>query len=353
MALICFTLHQRAFCMAAIVLMLFSPNGMFAAAQKESQPVIVDERLIIFTPHELEPVETAVKEFQETYGILVTVVQGGTGELLGQIRKNLDHEYPACDVFWGGGSESIEANADLFQPITGLDTSSIPVLYRGSDDLWIGESPAPVVLIYNTILVGPEQVPTHWASLLDPLWKGKIAYADPTLSGSAYTLLCTMLSAMGGAGNGGWTYIDQLVENLDGRILSSSSDAYSLVAQGEFYIGLTQEKSATTAINNGATIAISYPGEGTSSVPDAVAIVKGTQRYDLALQFIDFILGFENQRVMATLYNRRPVREGLPPPKGLLEMNEIRLVEYDLAWAATNKAAILRAWSKILEHHKR
>ncbi|NCC66075.1 MAG: extracellular solute-binding protein, partial [Spirochaetia bacterium] len=208
-----------------------------------------------------------------------------------------------------------------------------------------------VVLIYNTILVGPEQVPTHWASLLDPMWKGKIAYADPTLSGSAYTLLCTMISAMGGPDTGGWQFIEQLVKNLDGRILSSSSEAYSLVAQGDFYIGLTQEKSATTAINNGATIAISYPSEGTSSVPDAVAIVKRSSKRDLALQFIEFILGVENQQVMATLYNRRPVRKGLPPPLGLLDMNEIRLTAYDLAWAATNKAAIVKAWSKILDRY--
>jgi iron(III) transport system substrate-binding protein len=235
----------------------------------------------------------------------------------------------------------------LFEPCITIEDARLPADFQGQGKLWVGESPAPVVIVYNSILVEPEMVPGGWGDLLDPKWKGTIAFANPTRSGSAYTLLCTMITAMGGPDGGGWEFIRQFVENLDGKILDNSSDAYALVSKGEYCIGLTQEKSASTAKRLGASIDISYPEEGTSAVPDAIAVVKGAASPDLAKRFIDFILGYDNQHVMATLFNRRPIRRDLPPPEGLPPMEEIALIEYDLSWAAESKAAILSMWSEL------
>ena len=56
-------------------------------------------------------------------------------------------------------------------------------------------SALPVVLIYNTKLV-PEGRLTAWSDLLDPFFRGRIAFCDPGVSGSSYTGLVTMLSAL-------------------------------------------------------------------------------------------------------------------------------------------------------------
>ena len=58
-------------------------------------------------------------------------------------------------------------------------------------------SSLPVVLIYNTRLLAPEQL-TGWQDLFRPELRGRIAFADPGVSGSSFTGLVTMLHALGG-----------------------------------------------------------------------------------------------------------------------------------------------------------
>ena len=119
----------------------------------------------------------------------------------------------------------------------------IDAAYKDKDDMWIGESPLPMVIFYNKDLLKKDglEAPTSWKDLTDAKWKGKIAYCLPSKSGSAYTQLCTMLLAEGGK-EAGWDFIKQLYANLDGKILDSSGKCYKMVADGEFYVGLTIEK---------------------------------------------------------------------------------------------------------------
>ncbi len=327
---------------------------LFASGVYEDRefPVENQRTLTVYSPHDSQPLYAAVKEFQEITGISVNVVSSGTGELLERIRRENEEGEPLCDVFWGGGAESIAANADLFEPFTSVFDDWIPKESKDPNFLWVGESPAPVVIIYNTILVSPEEVPTAWSDLLLPKWRGKIACARPGKSGSAYTLLCTMLTAFGGEEGEGWPFIRKFVENLEGKLLDNSADTYRLVADGTFSIGLSQEKSAQTYIQSGARLGISYPQEGTSAVPDAIALVKGCNNREPALQFVHFLLGQDNQNMMATLYNRRPVRTDLLPPKGLPPLSSIKLVAYDLDWAAGSKQEILHTWNTIASGHE-
>ncbi|MDY0288090.1 MAG: extracellular solute-binding protein [Sphaerochaeta sp.] len=335
--------------MLASLLLLLATTALFSSGIYEDRtfPVENQQVLTVYSPHDSQPLYAAVKEFKEISGISVNVVSSGTGDLLSRIREEKTEGNVACDVFWGGGAESIAANEDLFEPFSTMYDDLIPKESKDSQSLWIGESPAPVVIIYNTILVSAEDIPTSWADLLLPKWRGKIAFANPGKSGSAYTLLCTMLSAYRGEDGGGWTFIRQLFQNLEGKILDNSADTYRLVADGTFPVGLSQEKSAQTYIQRGAHLGISYPREGTSAVPDAIALVKGCRHRSLALTFIHFLLGQDNQNMMATLYYRRPVRTDLQPPNGLPPMSSIKLVDYDLDWAAKGKQEILQKWNEI------
>lgn len=325
--------------------MLLAAAGMY---EEQVFPYNEQGTITVYTPHEQQPMKTTIKEFQETCGIMVNIVSAGTGQLLERILQEQKTGKPVCDVFWGGGAESVAANEDLFESFICAADTLIPAESKDPGQRWVGESPAPVVIMYNTMLVSPQEVPTGWKDLLDPRWKGKIAFADPNLSGSAYTLLCTMLTAMESQPQGGWMYIQQLVENLEGNILDNSASVYDLVAAGEYYIGLTQEKSVQTALQAGAPVAIAYPSEGTSAVPDAIAIPKGCTNHAGALRFIDFVLDDANQNMMAILFNRRPVRTDLLPPEGLPAMDTIHLVDYDLAWAAREKQNNLLRWNSIL-----
>ncbi len=304
------------------------------------------KHVTVYSPHPADPLNAGVKEFQEKTGITVDVVAAGTGELLKRIEA--ESGSPLCDVFWGGGADSLAAYSKYFDKFTPTDIDSIDKTYVSTDGLWTGESPLPMVLMYNKKLVGESDVPKGWGDLINAKFKGKIAYADPAKSGSSYTILCTMLTAFGKDDGKGWDFIKKFVSNLDGKILGSSGDVYKKVSDGEYSVGLTLEKEAIKYVQAGADVGIVYPSEGTSAVPDGIAIVKGCKNKENAETFMNFVLSKECQTMMANDFARRGVRLDTDPPKGVPVMKDIKLVNYDFSWASSQKEQIMEKWKDVI-----
>lgn len=304
-----------------------------------------DKTLTVYTPHPKQVVDDGVAKFEEATGIKVNVVAAGTGELLKRIQSEADN--PQCDVFWGGGADSVNNYKEYLDKFVPDDDALINKNFRDPDYLWIGESPLPMVIMYNTKMIPEDKAPKAWKDILDPAYKGKIAMADPAKSGSAFTIMATMLSAYGN-GEEGWKFLKDFYENLDKKILSSSSGVYKGVADGEYAMGLTLEKEALRFVKAGSDVKIVYPEEGTSAVPDAIALVKGAKNVEAAKKFLNFVLSKDIQTYMFENYNRRPVRTDIPDVEGTVPFSEIKLVNYDLEWGSANKAELLDNWKKIL-----
>lgn len=154
-------------------------------------------RLVVYTSHKEEVWRPIVKEFEERTGIWVDVEYGATSELLERLAQ--EEKVPRADVMFGGGVESLETYRDYFTPYTCAGADHVLEQFRSPEDLWTPFSALPVVLVYNPKLVSPGQI-NRWADLLDPELKGRIAFTDPAVSGSSYTELVTMLSALGESG---------------------------------------------------------------------------------------------------------------------------------------------------------
>jgi len=292
--------------------------------------------IVIYTPHDADPMNAAINEFMEKYpDITAEVTAGGTGELCDKIES--EKSFPKADVLWGGGADSLSAYSDLFESFTTKNDSVINGQFRDANHKWIGESPLPMVIIYNKKRLKEAGInaPDSWADCLKPEFRGEIAYCDPAKSGSAYTQLCTMVLANGGRENG-WDYVRKFCESLDGKILDSSGKCHKMVASGDYLIGITIEKSAMTYADN-PDIGYCYPSEGTSAVPDSTAIVKGCPHKDNAQIFADFVTSYECQTLQSQKWGRRPSRNDCTPPAGLKSVSDISLVNYDFEWAAKDK----------------
>lgn len=316
------------------------------ASASQSATSQSSKHVTVYSPHPADPLNAGIKEFQEKTGITVDLVAAGTGELLKRVEAESGN--PLCDVFWGGGADSLASYSKYFETFIPTDIKNIDTQYVSKDNLWTGESPLPMVIMYNKKLVGESDVPKGWADLTGEKFKGKIAYADPAKSGSSYTILCTMLTAFGKDDGKGWEFIEKLVANLDGKILSSSGDVYKKVSDGEYSVGLTLEKEAIKYVKAGADVGIVYPSEGTSAVPDGIAIVKGAANKENAEIFANFVLSKECQTMMATDFARRTVRLDTDPPEGLPAMKDIKFVDYDFGWASSEKTKIMEKWKEII-----
>lgn len=305
-------------------------------------------KLVVYSPHDADPLAAGIALFEETYpGIEVEVVAAGSGELAQRLAA--EAENPQGDVFWGGGADTLAAFVDYFDAYVCANDDVIGEAYKDADDLWIGESPLPMVFIYSKSALEKAglteaDVPTTWEGLCDSKLKGKIAYCAPSKSGSAYTQLCTMLFSQASLEDG-WALVEKFIDNLDGHILDSSGNCHKLVASGEYCIGVTIEKSAVL-YNDNPDMGYVYPAKN-SAVPDGVALIKNCPNPDNAKLFIDFVTGLECQKDQNVNWKRRPVRSDLSP-EGLCELSTLDLGDYDFAYAANNRDAIKEQFNDLL-----
>ncbi|NLC54705.1 MAG: extracellular solute-binding protein [Erysipelothrix sp.] len=304
------------------------------------------DNVTVYSPHPSETLNLVVKEFEEKTKIKVDVVAAGTGELLKRVES--ESANPLGDVFWGGGAESLESFKEYFEPYKSPELEFIDAAYYADDFTWTGGSPLPMVLMYNTNLIDEANEPKAWIDLLKPEFKGQIAMADPAKSGSAYTILVTMIQAYGKDDGKGWEFASDFYDAIEGKILGSSTAVYKGVADGEYLVGLTLEKEAQPYVLSGAPVKIIYPEDGTSAVPDGQAIIKGAKNMENAKKFIDFVLSKETQQIMSDQLSRRSIRSDATPPEGLGGLDTIKIIDYNFDWAANEKTAILDQWKEIV-----
>lgn len=323
--------------LAAVLLL-----GAGCAPQGEPAPDYAPDescRLVVYTSHKEEVWWPIVKEFEERTGIWVDVVYGGTSELLERLAQ--EGKSPRADVMFGGGVESLETYRDCFTPYTCGDGERILGQFRSPDDLWTPFSALPVVLVYNPKLVGQGEI-ARWEDLLDPGLRGKIAFPDPAASGSSFTALVTMLSALGGGRD---ETLRRFAQNLDGVQLASSGMVPTAVAGGDALVGVTLEETALKRMAEGENIAMVYPEDGTSCVPDGSALVRGAPHEDNARLFLDFTVSREVQELLVSQFCRRSVRDDVAPMAGMAGLDELPLADYDLDQAAAGREAILMTWA--------
>ncbi|NCB62243.1 MAG: extracellular solute-binding protein [Clostridia bacterium] len=326
----------------ALVLALVCAGCAGAAAPEYSCAPAREGRLVVYTSHKEQVYGPIIKEFQERTGIWVELRTGGTNDLLERISAEADA--PQCDVMFGGGMESLEAYRDYFEPYAYPDAYMLKDSCRAEGDWWTPFSALPVVLIYNTKLVSPKEF-TGWANLLEERWKGKIAFADPTVSGSSYTALLTLVSCLPGDT---WELIARFEKNLDGNILPDSGQVVSSVAEGKNFVGVTLEETALKAAAQGADIAIVYPGEGTSAVPDGSALIHSAPHADNAKRFLDFVQSKDVQRLVVSDFRRRSVREDIASPTALTPEKLLGIIDYDVTWASGMKSEFLERWARLV-----
>lgn len=329
----------------AAVLMLLS-----CAARREEPPA-EEADLVVYSSHPADLIKTVVDEFRERTGLRVRVVADGTGALLDRLRRDAGR---SADVLWGGGAESLVSNLDLFAAYRSPERWAIPQGLRDDQGFWTGFTVLPMVIIVNTRLVPAERMPRRWSDLANPALAGSVAFADPASSGSSYTILRTMLMAAGAAKKPerAWNLMEGFVTSIGGAPLSESALVYRGVAAGEYLVGATYENAGADAQRLGSDVRIVYPADGTSAVPDGVAIIKARTHDEAARRFVDFVLGPDVARVVIARFKRRSARSDAPVPEGLRSLDSIPLLDYDFNAAVIERDTTIRHFAALVSAHR-
>lgn len=303
------------------------------------------DSLTIYSAHTQETISMYIEEFEKETGIKADLVSAGGGEIIKRIEAEKDN--PMADVIVGIGVELLDANKDLLESYQTRHIDDLHEGYVEEDNKWTGDFIIPMVMMYNKDLIPEEEAPETWSDLLDPKYKGQIAMADPLKSGSSYTQLATLLTAFG-KGDEAWNFVEELVENMDYKILGSSKDVPKRVSDGEAAVGIVVESYAYEYLIADANIEIVYPTEGTSARSSAVGIVKDAKELENAELFLDFVMSKKGQEMVAEEFYRRPVRKDVDLSEGLLELEKMNVLDYDFDWASDKKDENLSKWKDII-----
>jgi iron(III) transport system substrate-binding protein len=285
------------------------------------------QKVIVYTSNDSNLNRFVYEAFKKETGIEVEGVEAGSGVVFRRIQS--ERERPLGDIVWGVSRTLLRANKALLAPYASKNKDTVPAQFRDADDHWIGSNVHILVILQNTKLIPESEGPKSWADLMDPKWKGKVAFTDPANSGSAYSNL-TMLADLWGSGDAGWEKVSQLLANT--RVLNRSSLVFQGVGNGEFPLGMSLEYAGYLWSSNGAPVKVIYPSDGTIAQMEGVAIIKGGPNTENAKKFVDYVTRKDVREAILGFAFRRPARQDLDLsklPGAMPQLSAIKILDYD------------------------
>lgn len=281
----------------------------------------------------------------------VTVPPDSKGSSVAMAALEKERNEPQADtVYYSGAIGFQAARKGLHEPYKPKGWERIPAGLKDPNGLWWTVHTSAIAFIVNTRALGGAPVPRSWQDLLKPVYKGKIAYDDPTWGGTSYTLVYGLNTLMGGHEKNFRPGLDYL-KKLDANVSSYPRESiYNAVLRGEVPIWINVDGNGYKMKHvDGGPVEVVIPTEGTFSMPLVMALVKGAPRKEEAKKYLDWLLTAPAQAEFAKAYFRPVVRGALPSAvaRHLLPEKEYgRARSLDLAKMAAASDALKKAWTK-------
>jgi len=285
--------------------------------------------------------------YKKVAGVTVPPDPKGSSVALAAIEKEKDRPVADC-AYYSGAIGFVAAQKGLHEAYKPKAWEKIPADLKDPKGLWWTVHTATIAFVVNTQALGGAPVPRSWADLTKPIYKGKVAYDDPSWGGTSYTLVYGVNTLLGGDEKNFKPGLDYF-KKLDANVLSYPRESiYNAVLRGEVPIWINADGNGYKMKNvDGGPIAVVIPGEGSFSMPLVMGMVKGAPHPSETQKYLDWLLTPEAQAEFAKGFFR-PVIEGAMPEAvaaQFLPAADYRGVRnLDLAKMALASDALKKAW---------
>jgi len=338
--------------LAIIVVGVVAGIAAFTLMPKQTPTAKVAGPLIVYTAiHEFEA-DRLLRAFTEETGIEAKYIRMSAGELVARIKAEAAAGKIEADVILGGPMiyhEELKKAGLLYKWDTPPENSKdIDPVFHDPDGYWFGFYVGAIAIAVNTEKLKelglPE--PTGWEDLVKPIYKGYIAIADPRTSGTAYTILVTLLSLYGE--EKGWEYAEKLWKNA-GVITKAGAAPAQLVGIGEYPIGIAFAHDILKVAAAGYPVKVIYPKEGTGWEIGPVSIVRNATHLEAAKIFVNWMLSRKAGQLHTDISMRLSTRPDVLPPPGTKPLTEINILrDFRWKWAVEHKDEILAKWENVV-----
>ena len=322
-----------------MVLTLLTGCGGGGDKPAEGGETTGSKELTVYTAFPEAEVAYYFNAFEEATGIKVNALRLSAGEMLTRVAAEKDN--PQAALMFGGSTDNYIAAVDqgLLEPYQSPELENTPDTYIDPTGTWNPINVGAIAFACNKDWFAEKgyDYPTSWDDLLNPKYQGQIIMAHPATSGTAYTVLATLIQLKGE--DAVWDYLKELNKNMS-QYTKSGSAAPNAVALKEAAIALTFSHDGLQPTTEGYPIELSFPSDGTGYEVGAMALIKGgpADQQENAKKFIDFMCSAEGQNLYAENNSFRvPTNTQATVAPGLVTLDSVAVIDYDAVWAAENK----------------
>ncbi|HAL17116.1 MAG TPA: ABC transporter substrate-binding protein [Anaerolineaceae bacterium] len=318
-----------------------------AATETVDQPI--SGKLVIYSGRSEPLIQPVIDAFKAEYPEVEVLLKAGSNS---EIANALIEEQAntQADLFITTELFTVQSLAQqgIFQPYRPAAADQLPPEFVDPNNNWIGLTLRARVIMYNTDLVVPEDLPTSIFDLTDPKWKGKIAAAGST-NGSMQAQIAAMRQLLGEEETEAW--LQGLLDN-EVTFFGGHTDVRKAVGAGEFALGLVNHYYYHLQLAEGSKVGVIYPDQGDGQLglitnTTAVAVVKGAQNVSAAQAFVDFLVSEQGQKLFAEQNYEYPLLPGVPLRDGVQPLESFRLAEVNVAEAALDSDATFDLMEKL------
>ena len=251
----------------------------------------------------------AAEAFEKKYGIKVNYVRAGTGEIALRILNEARAGQVHADIFDGlrVGTLAKDGYVQSWLPDA---VRHFPKDYYDPAGHWAASNIYVLTPGFNTQLVPKGTEPKTFADLLDPKWKGKMAWSSNISASSAPGFIGTVLTEMGE--DKGLAYLQKLAQQNIADVGGSARKVLDEVIAGEYSIALR-------IFNHHAVISAAKGApadwirlEPAMVVLNIVSLTKNSPHPNAGKLFFDFLESEDGQKLFRDA-NYLPADPTVPP----------------------------------------
>ncbi len=290
--------------------------------------------------------------YARTTGTRINVSMKGSGEALAQLMAEKDN--PKTDLWFGGTGDPHLQAAEQGLSIE-YKSPSLAQLYPWAQQQaqqagfkTVGIYSGPLGFGYNPELLAKKKlpVPRSWADLLKPEYKGDIQVANPGSSGTAYTMVATLVQLMGE--EKAFDYLKRLHKNIS-QYTRSGTGPIKAVARGETAVSISFVHDGPGEKMNGFPVETVTPSEGTGAEIGSMSIIKGARNLDAAKKFYEWALTPAAQEMAAAAKQfQLPSNKSAKNDPRIPDFKRIKFINYDYAkyGASAERRRLIAKWEK-------
>jgi iron(III) transport system substrate-binding protein len=284
--------------------------------------------LVLYNGQHPQTTDSLVAGFERQTGIQVAVRSNDEDVLADQIVDEGDAS-PA-DLIYTENSPALEylQSKNLLASVPRSTLAHVPSRYNSPDSDWVGVSARVSVLVYNTKMLTPRQLPTSVLSLAEPRWKGLLGVAPGETD---FQPIITSIARRYGKAEA-LKWLEGVKANAEQHQYPDNETITARVNSGQIAIGIINHyywyrlRAEIGASQMHSAIAYFAPRDAGYVIDvSGAAVLKSSKHQQAAQRFLAYLVSRQGQEILAHSDSfEYPLGSGVTTAKGLLPFSSLQ-----------------------------